>query len=60
MKVYTQLVESCSTCPSCSFGPKAWFCGIAGRPIYTNNTTEVKDDPQFTVKDWCPLEDAKK
>jgi ribosomal protein L37AE/L43A len=21
---------------------------------------EVKDDPQFTVKDWCPLEDVEK
>lgn len=59
MKLYVKNVKSCSECPACDFGVKAWYCKIACRPIYLNNTAEVKDDPQFTVKDWCPLEDAK-
>lgn len=58
MKLYVKNVKSCRDCPACSFGAKAWYCKIACRPIY--RTVEVKDDPQFTVKDWCPLEDVKK
>ncbi len=60
MKLYVKNVKRCRDCPACSFGAKAWRCKIAGRPICLNYTAEVKDDPQFTGKDWCPLEDVEK